>query len=174
MLRPTLILLTFFTILTGAFYPALLTAIGNGFFASEASGSLVLMDGRVVGSRLIAQRFTEPKYFWPRPSAADYDAMASSGSNLGPTNPKLAKAINARTIAEGPADLITTSASGLDPHVSPEAAMVQVRRVARARGLPEERVRSLVEAHTEPRTFGLLGEPRVNVLLLNLALDDVR
>jgi K+-transporting ATPase ATPase C chain len=174
MMRPALTLLLLFTLLTGVLYPGLVTLFGQTLFPDRANGSLVEANGRVVGSRLIAQRFSEPKYFWPRPSAADYNAMASSGSNLGPTNPKLQEAIGARAqqfASPAPIDLLTASGSGLDPHISPEAALHQVDRVAEARSVSPERVRALVEAHVEDRTLGLLGEPRVNVLLLNMDMD---
>lgn len=170
-----------------AVYPAVVTAAARVFFPEQARGSLVVRGGRVRGSSLIGQTFADnaahPEYFWGRPSAASVDGATgvvySSGSNLGPRNTVLHDAARQRVAALRatgvtgpiPADLVTASASGLDPHISPEAAMVQAPRVARARGMSEETVRALIHAHTEGRTLGFLGEPRVNVLLLNLALD---
>lgn len=181
LLRPALVLFTSFSLLTGLAYPALVTALAHLAFPAQAGGSLVTVNGRVVGSALVGQPFDEPRYFWGRPSATvrfPDDASASQASNLGPTNPRLAEAVRARVAAlrgDGagpvPVDLVTASASGLDPHVSPAAARFQVRRVARARGLDEAVVAALVERHVEGRLFGVWGEPRVNVLRLNLALD---
>jgi K+-transporting ATPase ATPase C chain len=174
------------TVITGVAYPLLVTAIGQLAFRDQANGSLVERDGKVLGSRLVGQPFSDAKFFWGRPSATapmPYNAAASSGSNQGPTNPALKEAVEARIKAlrdagapggPVPADLVTASASGLDPHISPAAAHYQVPRVARARGLPEAKVRELVETHTERRQLGILGEPRVNVLLLNLSLDAMR
>ncbi len=180
-------LLTILTILTGGVFPLLVTAIARVALPERANGSLILRGGTVRGSYLVGQAFEAPKYFWGRLSAttpAPYNAAASTGSNLGPTNEALTNAAKARIAALRaadpgndalvPVDLVTSSGSGLDPHISPAAAEYQVRRVARARDLPEERVRELVRAHTEGRTFGVLGEARVNVLALNLALDAVR
>ena len=184
LLRPALVLLLGFSALTGLAYPALVTALARLVFPAQAGGSLVSVNGRVVGSSLVGQPFDEPRYFWGRPSATarfPYDASASQASNLGPTNPRLADAVRARVAAlraddasppgPVPVDLVTASASGLDPHVSRAAARFQVRRVARARGLDEAVVAALVERHVEGRLFGVWGEPRVNVLRLNLALD---
>ena len=170
-------------LLTGLAYPLLVTAVAQAAFPWRANGSVVSEGGQVKGSELIGQAFESPAYFQPRPSAAGdgYDAASSGGSSLGPTSRKLRdrvaadvarlRAGNPQAPPEVPADLVTTSASGLDPHLSPAATLWQVGRVAAARGVPASEVRALVEARTEGRTFGLLGEPRVNVLLLNLDLD---
>jgi K+-transporting ATPase ATPase C chain len=168
-------------------YPLVVTGVSRLAFPAQAGGSLVVRDGRVVGSRLVGQAFDDPKFFWGRPSATGpmpYNAGASSGSNLGPLNPALTDAVTARIAAlraadstvtgPVPIDLVTASGSGLDPHISPAAAEFQVARVARARGLTPGAVRELVARHREGRTFGLLGEPRVNVLELNLALERTR
>jgi K+-transporting ATPase ATPase C chain len=186
-LRPALAVLTALTVLTGVAYPALITGVAAVAFPRQADGSLVTAaDGRVLGSRLIGQSFTAPKYFWGRLSATSpgYNAAASTGSNYGPLNPALTQAVKDRitvlkaadpgNVAPVPVDLVTASGSGLDPQISPAAAEYQVGRVARVRGLSPDAVRSLVARHTEGRTFGVLGEPRVNVLLLNLALDSLR
>jgi K+-transporting ATPase ATPase C chain len=177
-------MLVVMTLITGVAYPLAITGIAQGLFHDKANGSLIVKDGRVLGSQLIGQPFEDPKHFWGRLSAttpAAYNAGASTGSNLGPLNEALTKNVKARIDAlraadpeatgPVPIDLVTSSASGLDPHISPAAAEYQVRRVARARGVSEDRVRALVTEHTEGRDLGLLGEPRVNVLLLNLALD---
>ena len=181
-LRPTVVIFLLLTLLTGGAYPLVVTLVAQVAFPSQAEGSLIERDGRAVGSSLIGQAFTEPRYFWGRPSAASYNGGASSGSNLGPNNPALAEAVKGRVetlrqadpqAAAPPIDLVTASGSGLDPHISPAAAMYQVPRVALARGIAEPQLRALVDEHTEGRTLGILGEPRVNVLELNLALDAV-
>ena len=183
-LRPALLILVVLTLVTGVAYPLLVTGIAQAIFPSQAQGSLIIKDGKVVGSALIGQPFDAPKYFWSRPSAtspfAD-NAGSSSGSNLSPTNPDLVKTVQGRVdalraadpgnTAPVPVDLVTASGSGLDPHISPAAALYQVPRVAKARKLTPEAVRAMVERHTEGRFLGFLGEPRVNVLALNLALD---
>jgi len=169
-------------ILLGGVYHAFLWGIGRVLFASQAEGSLIRgADGTIVGSRLIAQKFTKPEYFQPRPSAVDYNAASTGGSNYGPTNPDHLKAVGERLDAitqlekvaprDVPSEMVTTSGAGLDPHIPPAAAELQAARVAAARGVPLERVRELVRAHTEPPTFGFLGRARVNVLELNLELD---
>ena len=186
-IRSAALMLLVFTVLTGVAYPLLLTGIAQGLMPNAANGSLIVQDGKPVGSALIGQPFSDAKYFWGRPSATGpfpYNAAASSGSNLGPTNPALAEAVGTRIAAlraadpgneaPVPVDLVTASASGLDPHISPAAAQFQVARVARTRGLPEERVKQLVVDQTERRQLGVLGEPRVNVLRLNLALDALK
>jgi K+-transporting ATPase ATPase C chain len=187
LLRPAATLLLLFTLVTGVAYPLLVTGIAQAVFPAEANGSLVRANGRVIGSRLVGQTFEDPRYFAGRPSATGphpYNGAASSGSNLGPSNPALHDAVRDRVAAlreasptnaelPVPVDLVTASGSGLDPHVSPASALHQVPRVAHARGLPEARVLALVRQHIEGRTWGVLGEPRVNVLLLNVALDDL-
>jgi K+-transporting ATPase ATPase C chain len=182
-LRPAAVLLALLTLITGVAYPLLVTGVARVAFPWQAGGSVLTVSGEARGSALIGQEFHSPRYFWGRLSATSaepYDASSSSGSNLGPTNPALAAAARARIAAMRaagdapaavPVDLVTASASGLDPDISPAAARAQVARVARARGLAPELVLSLVAKHTQDRTFGLLGEPRVNVLELNLALD---
>jgi K+-transporting ATPase ATPase C chain len=183
-LRPALVSLVALTLITGFLYPLVITGIAQVLFPRQANGSLILIDGKPVGSSLIGQPFDAPKYFWSRPSATapfPYNAAASSGSNLGPTNDALIKTVQTRIDALKaadpdnplplPVDLGTASGSGLDPHISPAAAEYQVRRIARARGVDETVVRRLVAQHTEGRQLGVLGEPRVNVLTLNLALD---
>ena len=187
-LRPTLVLFTALSVLTGVAYPLLVTGVGQAVFPKEAAGSLVLRDGKPVGSTLIGQNFSDPAHFWGRPSATGpqpYNGAASGGSNLGPLNPALVDAVKGRiqalrdanavadpgNTAPVPVDLVTASASGLDPHISPAAALYQARRVAKAKGIPLARVEALVQDHIEHPMGGFLGEERVNVLQLNLALD---
>ena len=183
-LKPALLMLALLTVLTGALYPALVTGLAQAVFPHQANGSQIRQAGKVVGSELIGQAFSDPKYVWGRPSATGpvpYNAAASSGSNLGPLNPALEDAVKARidalkasdpaNTAPIPVDLVTASGSGLDPHISPAAARWQAPRIARIRSLSEAEVSKLIDAHTEGRQLGLLGEPRVNVLSLNLALD---
>lgn len=186
-LRPALSLLVLLALLTGLLYPALVTGIAQALFPRQANGSLLTRDGNLVGSALIGQSFDDPRYFWGRPSATGslpYNAAVSGGSNYGPLNPELTKAVQARISALRaadpgnqqpiPVDLVTASGSGLDPHISPAAATYQAGRVARARGLDPARVQQLIAAHTAGRMLGILGEPRVNVLELNLALDALK
>jgi K+-transporting ATPase ATPase C chain len=181
-LRPAIAILIALTVLTGVAYPALITAVAQLVFPSQANGSLLIVNGNVVGSTLIGQAFSDPKYFWGRLSAAGadgYDGMASAGSNLGPTNPDLIDRVTedlaALQAANGggpvPVDLLTTSASGLDPDISPAGAEYQVARVAAARGMTEDQVRAAVARHTEGPLLGFLGQPVVHVLELNLDLD---
>ncbi len=192
-LRPAIVFIVALTLITGVAYPFAMTGIARVIFPNQSQGSLVERDGKVVGSTLIGQEFTGDGYFHGRPSAtvapdpndstktvqAPYNAANSGGSNLGPTNKSLIERVQGdveklkqeNASAQVPIDLVTTSASGLDPHISPAAALFQVPRVAKARNTPEDRLRQLVDEHIEARTFGLLGEPRVNVLALNLALD---
>ena len=183
-LRPAVMSFLLLTLLTGIAYPLLVTGIAQVTMPAKANGSLIMRDGKPVGSSLIGQSFSDPKYFWGRPSATSpmpNNAASSGGSNLGPTNPALMDAVKARVQAlrdadpgntqPVPVDLVTASASGLDPHISPAAAEYQLARVARVRNLRPDALRKLVAEHTEGRQFGILGEPRVNVLELNLALD---
>jgi potassium-transporting ATPase KdpC subunit len=184
--KQAFLLLVAFSLLTGIIYPLAITGLAQTIFPKQANGSLIYRAGKPVGSSLIGQPFTDPKYFWSRPSATSpmpYNAESSSGSNLGPANSELIKAVQERTAILKkahpdhnipiPVDLVTTSASGLDPHISPAAAEYQVGRVAKTRGLEVTAIRQLVARHTEGRTLGLLGEPRVNVVELNLDLDAV-
>ena len=183
-LRPAFFMLLIFTVITGVIYPLVVTGIAQVAFPHQANGSIIMKDGKVVGSEMIGQQFDDPKYFWGRPSAANYNAAASSGSNYGPLNPALLDSVQKRidTLKAAdpentlpiPVDLVTASGSGLDPDISVAAALYQVQRVATACGLSEAQVKSLVEKYTEGRQFGFLGEPRVNVLLLNLALDAIQ
>jgi K+-transporting ATPase ATPase C chain len=185
--RPALVLFGALTVVTGVAYPLVVTGIAKVAFADQAAGSLVVRDGKVVGSTLIGQTFTDPKNFWGRPSATSpmtTNAGSSSGSNQGPTNPALVDAVKGRIAAlragnpnntlPVPVDLVTASASGLDPDISVAAAQYQVTRIAAARGLPISKVEALVETQSQGRILGFLGEPRVNVLALNLALDKMR
>jgi K+-transporting ATPase ATPase C chain len=185
LIRPAVTLLLLMTTLLGIVYPLVVTGIAKVAFPDQAAGSLIMKDGKAVGSTLIGQNFTAPKYFWGRPSAtgnAPYNGVASAGSNLGPLNPALTDAIKARAEAlraadpgnnaPVPVDLVTASGSGLDPEISVAAAQYQLARVAKARGLTNEAVQKLIDAHTQGRWLGFLGEPRVNVLELNLALDS--
>jgi len=183
-LRPAFFMLFIFTVITGVIYPLAVTGIAQVVFPNQSNGSLIVVDGKAVGSELIGQQFDDPKYFWGRPSAAGYNAAASSGSNYGPMNPALTDMVQARMDALKaadpdntlpiPVDLVTASGSGLDPQISVAAALYQAHRVASARGLSEADVQSLVEKYTEGRQFGILGEPRVNILKLNLALDALQ
>lgn len=185
-LRPAFFAFIMLTVITGVAYPLLVTGFAQ-LFPGKASGSVIEVNGKAVGSALIGQPFSDPKYFWGRPSATSpqpYNGAASSGSNQGPTNKALADAVSDRIKAlreadpdnrkPVPADLVTASGSGLDPHISPDGAAYQLARVARVRGIPEARLQGLVAAHTESRTFGLFGESRVNVIRLNLALDALK
>jgi potassium-transporting ATPase KdpC subunit len=192
-LRTTVISLVLLTLITGVIYPLVVTGIAQVIFPAQANGSLIMKDGKAVGSELIGQQFDDPKYFWGRLSATGdfpYNAFnaetltGSSGSNYGPLNPALTEAAQARidalkaadpeNTAPIPVDLVTASGSGLDPHISVAAALYQVHRVAQARGLSDEAVKALVDKYTEGRQFFILGEPHVNVLLLNLALDELK
>lgn len=186
-LRPALVLFFILTLITGVAYPLLVTGLAQTLFPAQAAGSLIMRDGKPVGSALIGQNFSEPKHFWGRPSATSpmsYNAAASSGSNQGPLNPALTDAVKGRVealraadpgnTAAVPVDLVTASASGLDPHISPAAARFQISRVAKARRLPLEKVQALVDAQTEKPLMSFMGESQVNVLKLNLALDKLQ
>jgi K+-transporting ATPase ATPase C chain len=185
-LKSAILLFVLFTIICGGIYPALVTGFASAIFPSQANGSFIAdRSGKVIGSPLIGQPFSDQKYFWPRPSATgDFgnNPMASGGSNAGPTNPDYLKAVGDRikTLRDSgvtgpiPAELVQASASGLDPHISPDAALIQIPRVAKARGVSEESLRTLIGARAEDCQLGFLGTPRVNVLLLNLALDGVK
>lgn len=186
-LRPALVLFLVLTLLTGVAYPLVVTGVAKTLFPEQAAGSLISRDGKTVGSSLVGQNFSDPKHFWGRPSATGlmpYNATASSGSNLGPLNPALVEAVKGRVdalraadpgnTAAVPVDLVTASASGLDPHISPAAARYQVTRIARLRGLPADKVQALVDAQTEKPWLAILGESQVNVLRLNLALEALR
>src|SRR5437870_11371727 len=185
--RAAIVSLVLFTVVTGVAYPVLVTVIAQLVFPNQANGSLIVKDGKGLGSRLIGQPFDDPKYFWSRPSATSpfgYNAGASGASNLSPTNADLVKTVQGRVdalratdpgnTASVPVDLVTASGSGLDPHISPAAALYQTARVAKARKMDRDAVRELVERHTQGRWLGVFGEPRVNVLELNLALDGIR
>ncbi len=187
LIRPAVSLFLLLTLVTGLAYPAIVTGLASQLFPDQAAGSLIIRNGQPVGSSLIGQNFTDPGHFWGRPSATSlhpYNGVASGGSNQGPLNPALADAVKTRIAAlraadpgntsPVPVDLVTASGSGLDPHISPAAAEYQVARVARARHLPPETVHDLVAVHTEGRQFHVFGDPRVNVLALNLALDDLK
>lgn len=186
-LRQAVVCLVVFIVITGIIYPLIITAIAQLAFPNKANGSLLTRDGKIIGSSLIGQSFSSPKYFWARPSATSpvpYNAAGSSGSNLGPLNPALIDNVKARIeqlkAADPnakllvPVDLVTASGSGLDPDISPAAALNQVGRIAKARNINEFKIKELVERYAKPRQFGILGEPRVNVLELNLALDDLQ
>ncbi|MGO8856636.1 MAG: potassium-transporting ATPase subunit KdpC [Steroidobacteraceae bacterium] len=187
LMRPAVSLLVLMTILLGIVYPLLITGVAKVTFPRQAEGSLIYQDGKLIGSTLIGQSFTDPKYFWGRPSATTpqpYNGVASSGSNLGPLNPALLDAVkaNAKALHDAdpdnrqpiPVDLVTASASGLDPEISTAGALFQAARVARARNLPLAQVEALIKAHEQGRLFGLIGERRINILELNLALDQMR
>jgi K+-transporting ATPase ATPase C chain len=185
-IRPAILLFIIFTVICGGIYPAIVTGVAHALFPKQAAGSFITgKSGKEIGSTLIGQPFSDPKYFWPRPSATSdfgFNSMASGGSNSGPTNPDYLKTVGDRVKAlrdtgvtgQVPADLVQASASGLDPHVTPESAMLQVPRVAKARGISEERLRKVVSDRIEERQFGFLGAPRVNVLVLNLELDRLK
>jgi K+-transporting ATPase ATPase C chain len=185
LLIQSILLTIVFTVITGILYPLAITGISQVAFHNQANGSLLVRDGKVVGSELLAQQFTGDKYFWPRPSAGSYATVPSGASNLGPTSQALQSNVTANATAfrtgnklaadaPVPADMVFTSASGLDPHISPESARLQVARVAAARGIVEEQIKALVEKFVEPPQWGIFGEPRVNVLELNVALDDLQ
>ncbi len=166
-----------FTLLCGLIYPVVVTLVGQSAFKNEANGSLIQRDGKVLGSILIAQKFENDRYFWGRPSAIDYNPLPSGGTNLGPTSQALKEAVGSRSRKLGnaaPKDLVYASGSGLDPHVSPEAALYQIPRISKVRGVPSEELRSMVLKLVENRQLGFLGEERINILRLNLALDEKR
>ena len=186
-IRPAISLFLLLTLVTGVIYPLAVTAISQALMPFQASGSLIIRNGKPIGSSLIGQNFSDPKYFWGRPSATSpmpYNGIASAGSNLGPTNPAQIDAVSARVKALKdadpgndlpiPVDLVTASASGLDPEISPAAALYQISRITKARNIDKAKLEQLVDEHTKGRQFGFLGEPRVNVLELNLALDSIR
>lgn len=174
--RTAIIILAAFAVLTGLVYPLIMVGVGEALFGAPATGGVVYKDDKAVGSALIGQQFVRPEYFQPRPSAVDYDASRSGASNLGPTNARLVDEVRARTekfpFGDIPADIVTSSGSGLDPHISPAAAKLQAGRVAEARGASRQKIEALIDEMTEGRTLGFLGEPRVNVLMLNLRLDE--
>jgi potassium-transporting ATPase KdpC subunit len=187
LIRPAVILVVILTVITGLIYPVVLTGIAQLVWPSKAGGSLIVKDGKAIGSSLVGQSFSDQKYFWSRPSATGawpYNGLASAGSNQGPLNPALTDAVKSRiealrvadptNTAPVPIDLVTASGSGLDPHISVAAANYQAARVARVRGLKPEAVQTLIAAHTQERFLGIIGEPRVNVLQLNLALDTLK
>ncbi|OAI51699.1 potassium-transporting ATPase subunit C [Betaproteobacteria bacterium SCGC AG-212-J23] len=182
MILQSIRMLVVMTVVTGVAYPLIVTGIAQVAFKDKANGSLIVEKDKIVGSRLIGQPFTDPKYFWSRPSATSpqpYNGTSSSGSNQGPTNPALKEAVEGRIKDLGgktpvPADLVTASGSGLDPHISPSAAEYQIPRIAKSRNISEDKLKALVARHTEGRQLGVLGEPRVNVLELNLALDAAK
>jgi K+-transporting ATPase ATPase C chain len=187
LIRPAVVLFLIMTVITGVVYPLVVTGIAQVAFPKQAGGSLIVKDGKTVGSRLIGQGFSDPKYFWSRPSATSpqpYNGLASSGSNLGPLNPALTNAVKSRidalraadptNTAPVPVDLVTASASGLDPEISVAAANYQAARVARVRGVTPDAVRALIAAHSQGKFLGVIGEPRINVLELNLALDSLK
>jgi K+-transporting ATPase ATPase C chain len=186
-IRPAIVSIAIFTLLTGILFPLFITGIAQAFFPHQANGSLIVNNGRVIGSQLIGQQFDDPRYFWGRLSATSpypYNAASSSGSNLGPTNPALIAEVKTRiadlraadpsNTAPIPADLVTSSGSGLDPDISVSAAQYQIPRVAKARDLSEDVIRALVDQYIQGRQFGIFGEPHMNVLELNLALDEIK
>lgn len=180
-LRPAIVMIALFTVLTGLAYPLAMTGLAQLAFPVQANGSLLMRNDRVIGAEMIGQSFRSERYFHGRPSAADYNAAASSGSNLGATNKGLVDAVRERAASVSrdgagtvPVDLVTASGSGLDPHLTPEAALVQVERIAAVRGIPARELRAMVANAIEPRSLGLFGEPRVNVLRLNMMLDEMQ
>ena len=181
-LKISIIMILVMSIITGLIYPLTITLLAQVFFSSQANGSLIFKDKNIIGSKLIGQSFTEAKYFHPRPSESDYNASLSGGSNLGPTSKKLIDKITSNHSelqkenpnSHVPIDLVTESASGLDPEITPEAALFQIPRIAKVRNISEEQISKLINKHTEHKLLGIFGEERVNVLLLNLALDDLK